>query len=185
MRWSLVLALLAGVAQAADDSSTESSSSTLALSDASTITDPSSSVPTGSYVVYGTTITLADGDHLTSTVTQNGTATHSNGTVHTTTHDSLTVLVGGGGTTTLGNSSMNATATPTSTATHTPVINTRPCNDYVEFCGRSYSNITMIGAHNSAFVQKNNAAANQDFDVIYQLDDGIRLRKFRASLEKN
>ena len=185
MRWSLALALLAGVAQADRDDSAESSSSSLALSDASTITDPSSSLPTGSYMVYGTTITLADGDQLTSTITSNSTGSHTgNGTVHTSTHDSLTLLVGGGGTTTIGNSSMNATATVSATHSPTAVINTRPCNNYVEFCQRSYSNITEVGAHNSPFVQKRNAAANQDFTVTYQLDDGIRLRKSPPTRKK-
>jgi hypothetical protein len=35
----------------------------------------------------------------------------------------------------------------------------------------------MVAAHNSPFVRKGNAAANQDFTVKYQLDDGVRMRK--------
>ncbi|KAJ5802419.1 uncharacterized protein N7503_004869 [Penicillium pulvis] len=192
MRWSLALALLAGVAWAEDSSTSTSSSSSsessdstttsssLALSDATTVTDASAAVPTGSYEVYSTTITLADGDQLTSTITQNSSATTTgNGTVVTTTHNSVTVLVGGAGTTTLGNSSMNATATTSSTSTAV-ATNTRPCNSYAEYCGRSYSNITMVAAHNSPFVRKGNAAANQDFTVKYQLDDGVRMLQFQV-----
>ncbi|KAF8473958.1 PLC-like phosphodiesterase [Kalaharituber pfeilii] len=53
--------------------------------------------------------------------------------------------------------------------------NTQPCNGYTEFCARSYGNITYVGAHNSPFVKKNNAAANQNLEVAVQLDDGIRM----------
>lgn len=187
MRWSLVLALLAGVAVADDsttttDSTTSSSSSTssssLDLSDATTVTNPSASMPTGSYEVYSTTVTLADGDHITTTFNPNATTTGNSTGAHTTTSNSVTVLVGGsgGGTTTLGNSSMNATAT-TSTSSTPVATNTRPCNGYTEYCQRQYSNITMVAAHNSPFVRKGNAAANQDFTVKYQLDDGIRMCK--------
>jgi hypothetical protein len=71
---------------------------------------------------------------------------------------------------------MNATATTaTNTATNTPVVNTRPCNGYAEFCAKKYSNITMVTAHNSPFVRKNNVAANQALDVTTQLNDGIRM----------
>ncbi|KAJ5587827.1 uncharacterized protein N7459_003592 [Penicillium hispanicum] len=194
MRWSsLVLALLAGGALGADDTTTtdsstlsSSTSSSLALSDASTVSDPSSvAMPSGSYQVYSTTLTLSDGDAsvlVSSSITGNTSATTtSNQTVlTTTTSDSLTVLVGGAGTTTLGNSSMNATASTTSTATATPVINTRPCNNYVEFCQRKYSNITMVAAHNSPFVRKGNAAANQDLTVTDQLNDGVRMLQFQV-----
>jgi hypothetical protein len=52
--------------------------------------------------------------------------------------------------------------------------NTRPCNNYPEFCDRKYSNITEVGAHNSPFVRQGSAAANQQLGVIDQLNDGIR-----------
>lgn len=192
MRWSsLALALLTGVALGADDTTTtttdpstsSSTSSSLALSDASTVSNPSSvAMPSGSYLVYSTTVTLSNGDSsvlVSSTITGNSSATSTgNQTVVTTTSDSLTVLIGGAGTTTLGNSSMNATATTTGTATATPVVNTRPCNNYAEFCQRKYSNITMVAAHNSPFVRKGNAAANQDLTVTNQLNDGIRMRTY-------
>lgn len=52
--------------------------------------------------------------------------------------------------------------------------NTQPCNNYVEFCERKYGNITEVGAHNSPFVREGSSAANQQLDVITQLNDGIR-----------
>lgn len=56
--------------------------------------------------------------------------------------------------------------------------NTQPCNLYLEFCGQSYGNITYVGAHNSPFIRENSAAANQQLDVITQLNDGIRMRMY-------
>ncbi|KAI1434322.1 PLC-like phosphodiesterase [Xylaria sp. CBS 124048] len=52
--------------------------------------------------------------------------------------------------------------------------NTQPCNNYVEFCSRQYSNITEVSTHNSPFITPKNIAANQQYDVIQQLDDGVR-----------
>jgi hypothetical protein len=52
--------------------------------------------------------------------------------------------------------------------------NTRPCNNYPEFCDRKYSNITVVGCHNSPFVRAGSAAANQQLGVVDQLNDGIR-----------
>lgn len=86
--------------------------------------------------------------------------------------------------------SLNETATnaPASTLTdlngtktvlhpHLPT-NAQPCNLHVEFCGRSYGNITYVGAHNSPFTRENNAAANQHLDTTTQLNDGIRMRMY-------
>lgn len=146
-----------------------------------TVTTPVA-IPSGTYQDVSTTVTLGDGETsvlASTTGHHNGTMTTSgNGTVFTTTHNSLTLLVGGGGTTTIGNNSMNATATTSGTATATPVVNTQPCNNYVEFCAKKYSNITMVAAHNSPFVRKNNVAANQVLDVTQQLNDGIRMCKY-------
>ncbi|SPN97273.1 related to BSC1 Transcript encoded by this ORF shows a high level of stop codon bypass [Cephalotrichum gorgonifer] len=52
--------------------------------------------------------------------------------------------------------------------------NTQPCNNYVELCERKYSNITVVGAHNSPFVREGSSASNQQLDVITQLNDGVR-----------
>ncbi|OOQ81962.1 hypothetical protein PEBR_40928 [Penicillium brasilianum] len=191
MRWpSLALALLVGVTTAADTTTSESttsnsdSSTSLDLSTASTVTNPTTVIPSGSYITYSTTITLDNGNSsvlVSTTAAPNATTTTSgNQTIVTSTSDSLTVLVGSGHTTTLGNGTMNATATASSTSTQTPVVNTRPCNNYAEFCARNYSNITMVAAHNSPFVRKGNAAANQALDVTAQLDDGIRMLQFQT-----
>lgn len=179
MRWPSLLALLTGVALAQDSSTATDivTSGSLDLADASTVTPSSVSLPPGTYQTYSTTITLDNGDSsvLVSSM-MNGTSatpTSGNQTVVTTTSNSVTVLVGGAGAT--GNGTMaNATASASSTPTH--VVNTQPCNGWAEFCERSYSNITMVAAHNSPFVRTGNAAANQALDVTSQLDDGIRMR---------
>ena len=67
----------------------------------------------------------------------------------------------------------NVSVTRTSSALPT-FTNTRPCNNYPEFCSRRYSNITEVGCHNSPFITPNNIAANQQYDVTYQLNDGVR-----------
>ena len=198
MRWStIVLGFLAvAVAQAESTESTETTETSRSTKTSTesgktteepiivSITTPVA-IPSGTYQDLTTTVTLGNGDKsVVATTTQhNGTMTASNQTqAITTTSDSLTLLVGGGGggTTVIGNNSMNATATTTSTATTSPVVNTRPCNDYPEFCARKYSNITMVAAHNSPFVRKNSVAANQVLDVTTQLNDGIRLRKWSS-----
>ncbi|KAF8425694.1 PLC-like phosphodiesterase [Tirmania nivea] len=66
--------------------------------------------------------------------------------------------------------------TPTATISGISLpMNTQPCNGYVEFCSRSYGNITYVAAHNSPFVMQNNVAANQNLEVAEQLNDGIRM----------
>ncbi|KAJ5684705.1 uncharacterized protein N7477_001050 [Penicillium maclennaniae] len=190
MRW-LSLVTLIGLALAQDtahttttsDTSTTLSSTSYNLSDASTVTG-TVALPSGTYVTYSSTVTLSNGDTsleaIISSIAANATTT-GNQTVVTTTSHSVTVLVGGAGTTTLGNNSMNATATTTATTTtQTPVINSRPCNGYVELCGRNYSNITNVAAHNSPFDRSGNAASNQMFDVTAQLNDGIRMLQFQV-----
>jgi hypothetical protein len=111
-----------------------------------------------SYISYSTTVTVPttstyDGNLTTLTTQVNGTAIAT-----------ATFLSGTRG-------EPNATGTSTSTQP----TNTTPCNGYAEFCNRKYSNITMVAAHNSPFVQPNNVAANQDYGVIAQLNDGIRM----------
>lgn len=78
--------------------------------------------------------------------------------------------------------SVPAAATLTTTALPT---NTQPCNLYVEFCTRLYSNVTYIGTHNSPFVRKSNAAANQELDVETQLNDGIRMLQGQTHMINN
>jgi hypothetical protein len=66
--------------------------------------------------------------------------------------------------------------TPTGTET-APALpsNTQPCNNYLEFCDRKYSNITEVAAHNSPYTRKNNIARNQEYGVTQQLNDGVRM----------
>ncbi|MCJ1295176.1 hypothetical protein MMC34_006738 [Xylographa carneopallida] len=63
----------------------------------------------------------------------------------------------------------------TSTPSVPSVRSNIPCNGYSELCYRQYSNITYIGAHNSPFDIPSNLASNQDYGVIEQLNDGIRM----------
>lgn len=119
----------------------------------------------GSIAVLATTIALAN---LSASASENtGTST------------SYSLLQGSAGalsTTDALNGTMtgNSTASRTTSSSATPT-NTQACNNYPEFCSRKYSNITYVGAHNSPFVNPNNAAANQELGVIYQLNDGIRM----------
>ena len=141
---------------------------------------PANGLPTESvtYASYESTVTLATAtDEAISTETGNSTetATSSEST------DTVTLLVGGKGKTTItgtgGTATESGNATETSsTATAVPT-NTRPCNGYPEFCERPYSNITQVAAHNSPFVRTGNAASNQFLPVTTQLNDGIRMRK--------
>ncbi|KIW05139.1 uncharacterized protein PV09_03690 [Verruconis gallopava] len=78
-------------------------------------------------------------------------------------------------------STTNGTASGTSSSARP--TNTQPCNGYVEFCDRSYSNITYVAAHNFPFIKKNNAARNQDYGIIDQLNDGIRMLQAQAHWE--
>ncbi|EKV17759.1 Acyl-CoA N-acyltransferase [Penicillium digitatum] len=181
MRWPTTI-LLGFLAVTRAESTTQFSTESGKTTDGPTVVSITTpvAIPSGTYQDPSTTITLSDGDKSTirSTTQHNGTMTVSNQT-SITTSDSMTLLVGGG-TTVIGNYSMNATTTTISTATNTPVVNTRPCNNYPEFCARKYSNITMVAAHNSPFVRKNNLAANQELDVTTQLNDGIRTLQLQA-----
>lgn len=170
MRWPfLALALLTGVAIAQDATTTTTEADLIAssidLADATTVSNGSVAMPSGTYQTYSSTIT----DPPSATPSDNQTAV--------TTSNSLTVLVGGDDTT-YGNGTMpNATSSSSPAASQAPVVNTQPCNGYPEFCARKYSNITMVAAHNSPFVRQGNVASNQALDVTTQLDDGIRMRK--------
>ncbi|KAK4972542.1 hypothetical protein LTR66_011308 [Elasticomyces elasticus] len=70
---------------------------------------------------------------------------------------------------------ITAQTSGSSTSTSARPLNTQPCNNYLEFCDRKYSNITEVCAHNSNFVKKGNAASNQALPIIDQLNDGIRM----------
>ncbi|KAF2471902.1 PLC-like phosphodiesterase [Lindgomyces ingoldianus] len=75
----------------------------------------------------------------------------------------------------------NATTTAFSLA-RPQAPNSQPCNNYVEFCNRRLSNISLVVAHNSPFVVPHNVASNQDRRVSLQLEDGIRGLQFETHM---
>ncbi|KAJ5824611.1 hypothetical protein N7447_006951 [Penicillium robsamsonii] len=68
-----------------------------------------------------------------------------------------------------------ASQSSVSTSSSTPSISTlaETCNGRTDYCTRSYSNITFIGAHDSPFVGPL-PQQNQNIDIKAQLDMGIR-----------
>ncbi|KAI7977822.1 hypothetical protein EIK77_009362 [Talaromyces pinophilus] len=185
-------ALLTGAL--AQSTTTSSSSSTTSASDTDTAAivtisgtvDPLSiDGATGSvtYPSVTTTVTLStDSNTLSGTVTRNATD------VYTTTSGTVTVLVGSQGTTTLApnaTASRNSTTATMTTSTAPLPTNTQPCNGYVEFCARNYSNITYVAAHNSPFDRQGNIASNQQYSVTTQLNDGIRMLQFQVHLQND
>lgn len=139
------------------------------------------SVTGGSYTTYSTQITFSDELYAPS-----GSIISDNGTVSTsripiTQNQDYTVIEGRETSTLSGNFSASATsAAPTE-----QVTNTRPCNNYVEFCDRKWSNITYIGCHNSPFVRPGNAGSNQEYEVTYQLNDGVRFLQAQIQFPAN
>ena len=136
-------------------------------------------LPTGfdvSYLSYTTTSTLNGTTAIFQTTMATANASSSSSTSKPSTSTSLTLLQGS---IRSFSTSSNATMAGNSTASRTSSLavptNTQACNNYPELCGRKYSNITYVGAHNSPFVWPNNAAANQQLGVIDQLNDGIRM----------
>lgn len=166
---------------AADDSSSSTDTSTgtgkgmFTLEGTITGKVSDAATPTGTYQSITSTVTLGSGH---GTVVGSHTLTGSDATAttasNTTSSNSVTVL---GGTQTL-NGTANATMTASASASSSPVVNTQPCNGYPEFCARNYSNITVVAAHNSPFVQSGSVAANQALEVEDQLNDGIRMCKW-------
>ncbi|KAJ5838615.1 uncharacterized protein N7525_003803 [Penicillium rubens] len=70
-----------------------------------------------------------------------------------------------------------------------PSMSTRAatCNGHSEYCTRSYSNITFIGSHDSAFVGPL-PQQNQNIDIEAQLDMGIRylqVQTHRSVIDEN
>lgn len=137
---------------------------------------------TGTYESVTTTITVSTSGSLdltttpTASASANASDTTGSAAASTTTSASITLLVGGQGDApnATANGTMAATSATSSTALPT---NTQPCNGYPEFCARNYSNITVVAAHNSPFVRPGSFAANQQYPVTTQLNDGIRMRR--------
>ncbi|KAI6090027.1 PLC-like phosphodiesterase [Hypoxylon rubiginosum] len=159
-----LLAAAAGVlgqSTISDDSTTTTDSSSI-ISESATPT-----TPTGPYLTYTSQITLGSMSDVSTSI---GTDNITRSTISSSSANTVTFLTGGATATTTtisGNFSSTASATPT-------VTNTQPCNSYTEFCNRKYSNITYIACHNSPFITTNNLAANQQYDVTAQLNDGVR-----------
>ncbi|KAI2625777.1 PLC-like phosphodiesterase [Hypoxylon sp. NC1633] len=156
-------AVVLGQSTVSDDRTT-ATSSTLTLSEAA--------MPTGPYESFSSQISLGTNiGSVANGVSSLGTDNRTRSTASSSTTNAVTFLTGSAtaaSTTTLfGNLS--------STTPHTPAVtNTQPCNNYPEFCSRKYSNITQVACHNSPFITPNNLAANQQYDVTLQLNDGVR-----------
>ena len=176
LRWGAWAFLAASaVAQTSvEDDRTTATDSTITLSAQQT-------TPTGTYLSLDSQISL--GTSLgsisglsTSLATDNATRTASSSgddVVVLTTKTSITYLTGSK--TEKPTNTVSGNFTSSSTSIETPTVtNTQPCNNYPEFCMRKYSNITEIGCHNSPFITPNNLAANQQYDVTAQLNDGVR-----------
>ncbi|KAH6652855.1 PLC-like phosphodiesterase, partial [Truncatella angustata] len=123
--------------------------------------------PTGTYLTFTSQETQDLGTLTDSTTILSSNVTQS----RVSTTDTRTYLSGTQASTT---ASGNSSTTATTSSAMASVTNTRPCNNYPEFCQRKYGNITEISCHNSPFITSNNLAANQQFDVTYQLNDGVR-----------
>ncbi|GAA6016099.1 hypothetical protein JCM10207_004443 [Rhodosporidiobolus poonsookiae] len=78
-----------------------------------------------------------------------------------------------------------ATAAVAATALLTSATAQTTCNGYSEYCSRKYSEVSIIGAHNSYGVQKGSIAANQNYTVSTQLDNGIRMLQVQGHMNGN
>ncbi|CAD6445255.1 e2d279ae-29c1-4676-a7f5-a79b1e384a83 [Sclerotinia trifoliorum] len=154
-------------------SSRSSTGSSSSQTDISVITGSEQRTPTGSYLSLSTTITVSTSSSAVSTEAVVSTSTGKTTTLTTTLGSTTIYAIGHSTTTSAINGTSNSTATSTSSSAK--ATNTTPCNNFVEFCDRSYGNITEVSAHNSPFVRKGSVAANQELDVTTQLNDGIRL----------
>ncbi|KAI0383186.1 PLC-like phosphodiesterase [Hypomontagnella monticulosa] len=160
-----LLAVVVGVLgqNTISDDRTTATDSTITLAEATTPTGPYQSFT--SQVTLGTSLGSID-NGATSMGANNMTRT----TISSSTSDPVTFLTGSAtSTTALSGNFSSSTTSPTPAVT-----NTQPCNNYPEFCSRKYSNITHVACHNSPFITPNNLAANQQYDVISQLNDGVR-----------
>ncbi|KAI0143901.1 PLC-like phosphodiesterase [Hypoxylon sp. NC0597] len=137
----------------------------------STVTFTEAATPTGPYQSFSTQITLGtDLGSIGSVASSMGSDNITRSTISSSTSDTVTFLTGSAATTTtLAGNFSSSTTSPTP-----QVTNTQPCNNYPEFCSRKYSNITHVACHNSPFITPNNLAANQQYDVTAQLNDGVR-----------
>lgn len=144
-------------------------------------TDAGNDATTITYSTYGSTVTItrtgsdySRPSNLESAVSSANASSTSSGN---STSATQTLLVGGTATASTTNGTHH---NATSTSSSARPTNTVPCNGWPQFCERSYSNVTMVGAHNSPFVRPGNAASNQMLDVTTQLNDGIRMLQLQV-----
>lgn len=168
---SRIISLL-GVAGLAAAQSSSTAQNSLAISSQRVVTLSGSQITlTRDHLPPVTLPSIFQGSTIATTVrpSPSGSTRSSNATMtrSTTTEDSEPLTNIGG---------LNRTVTPTTTQ-NAPArpSNTQPCNNYVEFCSRKYSNITEVAAHNSPFTRERNAARNQEYPVTQQLNDGKKL----------
>ncbi|KAI0394068.1 PLC-like phosphodiesterase [Xylariaceae sp. FL0594] len=160
--WLLATALARAQIFVSDDRTTRTDS-TLTLTEATT--------PTGVYQSFSSQhtqqtsnlATISDPTGSRMSVTDNNTSTEKPS-------KTVTFLTGSARVTSI----FGGNETSTSISSAPPATNTQPCNNYVEFCDRKYSNITEVACHNSPFITPNNIAANQQYGARQQLDDGVR-----------
>ncbi|KAJ2992037.1 hypothetical protein NUW58_g2310 [Xylaria curta] len=168
--WFFVIAGTLAQDSISDDRTTRTDS-TLTVSEAAT--------PTGLYQSFTSQRTQAT-DSLATLSDGSSTFTDNTTTGRATTSETVTILTGSAKTTTTLSGNATTTVSPTPGPT-----NTQACNNYVEFCTRKYSNITEVACHNSPFITPNNIAANQQYDVTQQLNDGIRFLQAQIQWPKN
>ncbi|KAI2630832.1 PLC-like phosphodiesterase [Hypoxylon sp. NC1633] len=86
---------------------------------------------------------------------------------------------GGYGGSSTSTTSSFAVASSSPTASAITASSTTACNNSPDLCGRSYNNITHMGAHDSSFLRdestSNSIAGNQYFNATVALDSGLRL----------
>ncbi|KAJ1326698.1 1-phosphatidylinositol phosphodiesterase [Microdochium nivale] len=155
-----------------DDPRTTQTGSSISLSSKTTPT-AAQSFPSGFTLGTG----LGQIPDISSSMAAGNTTSSANGTqTNLQTTQTITFLTGTNQVVTTVTGTGNFSLPTTSSSSPTPIVtNTQPCNNYPEFCNRKYSNITEVACHNSPFITPNNVAANQQYDVISQLNDGARL----------
>lgn len=165
-----VLSLSIGLVRCQDASNEEDDDGVVILTGTRPDASKSTGPPTGAYQSVTSRKTIATSSLPTDlgALTANATGTESPSLAETVTYITGSVT-----------SSTTATSPATTSSSSTTVVapaptNTRPCNNYPELCARKYSNITQVGCHNSPFVREGSAAANQQFPVVDQLNDGVR-----------
>lgn len=191
---TLLFGALAATAIAAKDSEKDNNDdSSSSSSDIIVLTGTertAQSTPTGSYISYSKTVRVStSGGGAAATTGASATGedevsktSSDDKTVTRTTEHTVTLLTGNGHTSTYTGGPLTPNANTThvvasATSSSARPSNTQPCNGYTELCDRKYSNITEVCAHNSPFTRSGSAAANQQYDVTTQLNDGIRMRK--------